>query len=570
MQSESIETQYKINPTSKENSTLSNRYRLEHNLPENFPAIIIADKNNPSDGMYFLNSRLTDAKFMICVDTSGTPVFFREMNTTGGDLRLHTNGYLIQFEQENSSFVQYDSAYNKMRTYEAVGGKITDSHDFIVEEDGSYWLITKEIHAVDMSLIVAGGNPLAYVVENVIQHIDNSNNLLFEWNSLDHIDILDCDTNFVDLTGNYIDYMHANAIDIDLDGNLLISSRHLNEITKVDITTGNIIWRWGGNKNQFTFINDNTGFSGQHSIRSHEDGTYTLFDNGNWHTPKHSRGLEYSIDENQMTATLLNIYEAGDSLSYSSSMGHMQRTYDGGTIIGMAANNQGFVLSDFNNSGDRALNIMNFDNTLYSYRAAKYQWETNVFYFINDTLDFFFSSVIGNQIISTTEIYNNSDQVVELSGYHTDNSIFSVIDNFPIEISPQSSKEISISFTPVFSTNYTDALTIYSNSNSDSLRIAAQIRLNAYFTTSLMNKTTKNIDVIIKPNPLSTQSIITLSDKSQISSFRLLDISGKSIKAMNNVNQTSVILNRLDLPTGLIFIEIQSESKKIVGKIFVE
>ena len=37
---------------------------------------------------------------------------------------------------------------------------------------------------------------------------------------------------------------------------LMISSRHLNEITKISRTTGDIIWRFGGKNNQFTFVND--------------------------------------------------------------------------------------------------------------------------------------------------------------------------------------------------------------------------------------------------------------------------------------------------------------------------
>ena len=46
----------------------------------------------------------------------------------------------------------------------------------------------------------------------------------------------------------------SNAIDIDFDGNFLISSRGLDEITKIDRFTGDVIWRWGGCQNQFNFF----------------------------------------------------------------------------------------------------------------------------------------------------------------------------------------------------------------------------------------------------------------------------------------------------------------------------
>jgi len=71
-------------------------------------------------------------------------------------------------------------------------------------------------------------------------------------------------------------------ISYDNDGNLLISSRHLDEITKINRTTGSIIWRLGGKNNQFAFPNDSLGFSHQHAIRRIGNENILLFDNGNF------------------------------------------------------------------------------------------------------------------------------------------------------------------------------------------------------------------------------------------------------------------------------------------------
>ena len=57
----------------------------------------------------------------------------------------------------------------------------------------------------------------------------------------------------------------------------LISSRNLDEITKIHRITGDIIWRWGGSQNEFNFINDYP-FTGQHTIRSLGNNRYLLFD----------------------------------------------------------------------------------------------------------------------------------------------------------------------------------------------------------------------------------------------------------------------------------------------------
>ncbi len=479
---------HKLN--SQYNTILAKEYRLNYNLPDDFPATIITNKNKPLPGNYFLSSRFIGppsggTNYMFCIDTCGTPIFYKALNNRGSDFRRQPNGYLTHFPGDVGKYVQYDSSYNEMRTYSASNGYLTDMHELYIEDDGSYWLFTKQLHVIDMSIIVPGGNSQATVEENIIQQLDYSGNLLFQWNSLDHIPITDCDPNFVDLTGSYIDYIHVNALDFDDNGNLLLSSRHLNEITKINIVTGNIIWRCGGSKNQFTFINDENGYYGQHSIRYNGGGNYSLFDNGNWHLPPRSRGLEYFIDELNMTATLINEYITNDGLSYSAAMGHMQRTDDGGTLIGWAANTQGYVLTDYKPDGSKALDIMNLDTNLISYRAYKYEWETNSFYFTSDTIEFDGVILPGDSVTTNAIVYNNTNNELTISGYHSNLDAFSVVNYFPTIIAPNSQMEFIISFNPVNENYYNDVLTLYSNSQNDSMRISIQTRIIGGLITSL-------------------------------------------------------------------------------------
>ena len=46
--------------------------------------------------------------------------------------------------------------------------------------------------------------------------------------------------------------MHGNAIDLDVDRNVIVSFRSLEEITKINVVTGAVMWRMGGRANQFT------------------------------------------------------------------------------------------------------------------------------------------------------------------------------------------------------------------------------------------------------------------------------------------------------------------------------
>jgi hypothetical protein len=124
-----------------------------------------------------------------------------------------------------------------------------------------------------------------------------------------------------------------NALDLDEDGHVLVSSRHMSEVTKIDKDTGRILWRLSGRKNQFRFINDPlNGFTTQHFIRSLGNNHYLLFDNGNEHTPPVSRAVEYVLDTQAMTATMVwQFRDVPDK--YTWYMGSAQRLTNGNTLI---------------------------------------------------------------------------------------------------------------------------------------------------------------------------------------------------------------------------------------------
>jgi len=140
----------------------------------------------------------------------------------------------------------------------------------------------------------------------VIQELDAAKHVVFQWRTFDHYKITDAVN--VDLTADWIDAVHMNSVALDNDDNLLVSSRNLNEVTKIDHQTGAIIWRLGRNavNNQFTFVNDPRGFAYQHDARRLPNGHITLFDNGNFLNPQTSRAIEYALDEQAKVATLVD------------------------------------------------------------------------------------------------------------------------------------------------------------------------------------------------------------------------------------------------------------------------
>ncbi len=97
-----------------------------------------------------------------------------------------------------------------------------------------------------------------------------------------------------------VNFTHGNSITFDTDGNLLMSWRNLSEVTKVDATTGEVMWRLGGIASQFTVIDDTRAFERPHGLRVVGPGLIQLLDNG---VAAPSRLVRYSIDEQTMTAT---------------------------------------------------------------------------------------------------------------------------------------------------------------------------------------------------------------------------------------------------------------------------
>ncbi len=213
-----------------------------------------------------------------------------------------------------------------------------DIHDMEVLDNGHYLLICAETRTMDLSGIVDGGQTDTKVLFGVLIETGSTGEIYWIWNSFDHFNVLDA-TSDIDLTQNGIDLTHMNAVAVDLDGNILISSRHLDEITKINKQTGEIMWRWGGSEcrnNEFEFINDNVngfnGFSHQHAITVLSNGNYLLYDNGNLKPIQYSRGVEYSLNVPAKTATKVWEYRHNPDI-FMESLGNVQRLKNGNTLI---------------------------------------------------------------------------------------------------------------------------------------------------------------------------------------------------------------------------------------------
>ncbi len=350
----------------------SRKHTIADTLPRDFPALTVTASDSPNSGYLFLASFNTSdvgnsGNYLMIVDNNGNPVYYR--NTGEGrpiDFSLQPTGVLTYFDESTSLHYVMNASMDVIDSITCGNGYVNDPHELRILPDGRCFLLCDDYETVDMSKVVPSGDTAAIVTGNIIQELDKYGNVVFQWRSWDHFNITDAIGQ--NLQAPATDYEHANAIEIDPDGNILLSSRHLSEITKIDVQTGDIIWRLGGKNNQFTFVNDPIGFSYQHSIRRLPNGDITLFDDGNLHTPPFSRGVEYKLDEVNKTATLVWQYRHDPDV-YGYALGYVQRFTNGNTLIGWGAAST--TLTEVKPDGSTALE-MSFPRSFYSYRVYRY------------------------------------------------------------------------------------------------------------------------------------------------------------------------------------------------------
>jgi hypothetical protein len=191
----------------------------------------------------------------------------------------------------SGEYVVMDRSYHEVTRISGGPGS-TDLHEFQLTAQGT---------ALSTNYQQTGA-----LLDCVIREVDvASGRSLLEWRASDHVSTAESYQPRPKPGAGAWDFFHANAVAVDTDGHLLISSRHLSTVLKVHRHTGAVLWRLGGKRGDFT-VAAPARFHWQHDVRRRSDGRLSVFDNG-WgatHDEKQSRGLILDVDENARTAVL--------------------------------------------------------------------------------------------------------------------------------------------------------------------------------------------------------------------------------------------------------------------------
>jgi hypothetical protein len=347
-------------------------------VPDDFPPITVTvSLPGTGDGHIFLapyNRRRQGSPYspyLVIVDEMGELVYHKKVPAAAEDFKKQPTGMLSYTIGGSYTHQIMDESYGIVDSVTAAGGFLADFHDFQIVPDGHMLVIIYEPRQIDMSQIVEGGDPNATVTGCRIQELDESHEAVFEWSSFDHFAISDTNKS---LLGANIDYVHCNSIEQDSDGHLLLSSRAMNEVTKIDAQTGEIIWRWGGKNNQFEWVNgigaEDVEFVKQHDARRVANGNITLFDNRLGAEVRYSRAVEYHLDEVNKVATLVWEYR-NDPTIFARILANAQRLPNGNTLIGWGSGRPS--VSEVTPDGRKVFELA-LPPQMQSYRAFRFPW----------------------------------------------------------------------------------------------------------------------------------------------------------------------------------------------------
>ncbi len=263
-------------------------------------------------------------EYGLVIDNTGRIVWYHHLPGGAGlAFMAQSNGHYVTQPRTTDPtniqpWIEVDPDGNIARSLSCGQNLRPRLHDLIVAPDGGYWILCDESRPMDLTS--DGGVSNARVTGTAIQNVNFcdyvgyyyyygcTTTLDFSWSPFDHFQITDVDAS--ERAGPDVNWTHGNSIDLDTDGNLIVSFRNLNEITKIDRQTGEVIWRLGGVRNEFTFLDTPVpAFIHQHSVRFLAGGELLLLDNLG--DPTQSRVERYKLDEAGRTARLIGSFNAG-------------------------------------------------------------------------------------------------------------------------------------------------------------------------------------------------------------------------------------------------------------------
>lgn len=241
-------------------------------------------------------------------------------------------GRILEVGFGHGEDVIYNSAYQKVASVRAGNGYQADLHEFRLTPEGTAWI--DMFDPIDLNLARYGGRSAGILTDSVIEEVDVKTGLvMWQWHALGHIPI--GETHNAAPKSNYPwDYVHINSVDPGSSGDVLLSSRNTWALYDVDIDSGAVHWRLGGDHSSFK-LGPGTRTYWQHDAEWQPGGLISVFDNGS-DPPKEkqSRGLLLDPNVAARTVTLVKQFVNPSRTLLATSQGNLLSLPGGDWLMG--------------------------------------------------------------------------------------------------------------------------------------------------------------------------------------------------------------------------------------------
>ena len=374
---------------------LSDQYKV-HCLDEFLDIQVLRSEPEVTPGLMliaptFLEVGTGERKtYLMIIDNNGVPRWRRKLDGRAWFFKRHSNGqysYALwldrnQFGIFDAVIVLLDEEFNELERLTTVGLTQTDNHDFIITEEGTRIFISYNSTERDMTAF--GLSAQEIVGDSVIQEVTPSGQVVFQWNSWDHLNLDDCRATGSTPSAPFPrDYAHLNSLDLTPEGDLIGSFSICAQVLKIDRPSGDVIWQLGGSGSDFLIVGDSFNeFCFHHTVSELPGDRVLMFDNGQFCPGNRiatfgnfSRAVEYQLDSTTGQASFVRDHPLfGTYQEYTPWQGSVQELDNGNWVIGWGqVQNNAMSITEVTPSGDEilAIKILYDGNIAVSYRAIR-------------------------------------------------------------------------------------------------------------------------------------------------------------------------------------------------------
>ncbi|HLM86390.1 MAG TPA: arylsulfotransferase family protein [Solirubrobacteraceae bacterium] len=232
----------------------------------------------------------------------------------------------------------YNTSYQHIATIRAGNGYRADLHEIRLAPEGTAWIDIFD--PIDENLSPYHGLANGVILDSVIEEIDiNTGLVMWEWHALGNIPPSESHKPISRSSIYPWDYVHINSISPGgagsaPPGDVLLSSRSTWALYDVDIHSGAVRWRLGGQHSSFK-LGPGTRTYWQHDAEWQPSGLISVFDNGS-DPPmeRQSRGLLLDPNLTSHTVTLVKQFTNPTKTLLASSQGNVLSLPGGDWLMG--------------------------------------------------------------------------------------------------------------------------------------------------------------------------------------------------------------------------------------------